>query len=300
MYDWLTVNKLSLNTKKTKYMAFHNHQKKLENCSTCSFLTYEPSKIIINNIPIEKVKTHLFLGIKIHENISWDDHINSIATKISKTIGILRCIKSYMSVHILKTIYNSLVLPYLQYGILIWGFTCQRLETLQKKCIRLISKAYPYEHTEKLFKSLNILKIMDIFKYKCLILFYKFKHNSLPVYLSNLFSYFTPNNIYPIRSHESRIMQEPYCKLRSTENCIRFLLPKTINNLNEDELLLCDANNINLFKTKLKKYMIANYSDLACDIENCYPCMRILFYPNYLSILMQHINIFAYLYRFTP
>ena len=141
---------------------------------------------------------------------------------------------------------------------------------------------------------------MDIFKYKCLILFYKFKHNSLPDYLSNIFSYYIPNNVYSIRSHENKIMQEYYCKLITTENCLRFLLPKTINNLCADELLVFEANNIDTFKIKLKKYFISNYSDLACDIENCYPCMRILFYPSYLSRIMQHINIFAYLYRVIP
>ena len=180
----------------------------------------------------------------------------------------------------------------------VWRFECQRLEILQKKCIRLIVNCYPYEHTEKLFKSLNILKIGDIFKYKCLILFYKFKYDSLPIYLSDIFSYFIPNNVYSIRSHENKILQEPYCKLKTTENCLRFSLPKTINNLCEDEIILLNADNINIFKNKLKKYILANYSDLACDNNDCFACMRILFYPNYLSIIMQHINIFAYIYRF--
>ena len=298
LYDWLAINKLSLNAKKTKYMVFHNHQRKLDNCHHCSFLVEQPSKIKINNIPIEKVKTHIFLGITLHENLSWNDHIQYIANKISKTIGIIRCIKSYIPLNILKTIYNSLIMPYLQYGILVWGFECQRLEILQKKCIRLIVNCYPYEHTEKFFKSLNILKIGDIFKYKCLILFYKFKYDSLPIYLSDIFSYFIPNNVYSIRSHENKILQEPYCKLKTTENCLRFSLPKTINNLCEDEIILLNADNINILKNKLKKYILANYSDLACDNDDCFACMRILFYPNYLSIIMQHINIFAYLYRF--
>ena len=188
-------------------------------------------------------------------------------------------------------------MPYLQYGILIWGFDCQRLETLQKKCIRLISNSYPYAHTEKLFKSLNILKIMDIFKYKCLILFYKFKHESLPDYLLNIFSYFTANNAYSIRSHENKILQEFYCKLKSTEKCVRFLLLKTINDLPKNLLFLFNINNINTFKFKLKTHMIANYSDSSCAIANCHPCMRKLFYPNYLSEFMQLINIFAYHYR---
>ena len=30
IYDWLAVNKLSLNPKKTKYMLFHHHNKKFQ------------------------------------------------------------------------------------------------------------------------------------------------------------------------------------------------------------------------------------------------------------------------------
>ena len=60
LYNWLCINKLALNTKKTKYMVFHTPQRKLHNSKKCSFLISEPSKIKINNIPIEKVKTHIF------------------------------------------------------------------------------------------------------------------------------------------------------------------------------------------------------------------------------------------------
>ena len=166
-------------------------------------MTSEPSKIKINNLPIERVKTHIFLGIKLHENLSWKEHINSIYNKISKNVGILSRLKSYVPSETLKTIYNSLVMPYLQYGILVWGFECQRLQTLQKKCIRLVTNSYEFEHTEKLFKSLKTLKILDISKYKCLILFHKFKNNSLPTYISNIFSYFSVNNVHSLRFQDN-------------------------------------------------------------------------------------------------
>ena len=64
----------------------------------------------------------------MHENLSWNNHINNIANKISKTIGILRHIKTYIPLNVLKTIYNSLAMPYLQYGILVWAFDCDKLE----------------------------------------------------------------------------------------------------------------------------------------------------------------------------
>ncbi|XP_065639571.1 uncharacterized protein LOC136072316 [Hydra vulgaris] len=76
---WFKVNKLSLNTEKTKYILFHsNHQK--------NNIPRMLPLLKIDNINIERTKTVKFLGIIIDETISWKAHINTINTKISKTM----------------------------------------------------------------------------------------------------------------------------------------------------------------------------------------------------------------------
>ena len=52
-------------------------------------------------------------------------------------------------------IYNSLFLPHLNYSILAWGFTSDRILVLQKQAIRLISSAGFRAHTEPLYKELQ-------------------------------------------------------------------------------------------------------------------------------------------------
>ena len=59
IYDWLAVNKLSLNLKKTKwgaYMLFHHHNKKLPNNISLQ----------INSTEIERVTNFIFLGVTIN------------------------------------------------------------------------------------------------------------------------------------------------------------------------------------------------------------------------------------------
>ena len=80
--DWLTSNKLSLNVKKTKFMVFHTHQKVVH---------YQILKI--NNIPIEQVKQFNFLGLIIDSTLKWNSHVNHIALKVSRVIGILYRLK---------------------------------------------------------------------------------------------------------------------------------------------------------------------------------------------------------------
>ena len=64
--DWLALNKLSLNAKKTKMMIFHYHQKRITNLDL---------RLYINKTRIKQVKEFNFLGIVFDECISWKDHI---------------------------------------------------------------------------------------------------------------------------------------------------------------------------------------------------------------------------------
>ena len=85
IYDWLAVNKLSLNARKTKSMIFHTRGSKLD---------FIP-KIYINNTEIERVVGFNFLGLNMNENLSWKSHVDKIANKISKYSGILCRLKHF-------------------------------------------------------------------------------------------------------------------------------------------------------------------------------------------------------------
>ena len=78
---WLKLNKLSLNSQKTKLMLFHRKQKHIDDVS-----------VIINGTKIERVlrvASFNFLGIMLDENLSWKSHIEMVGNKISKVTGIL-------------------------------------------------------------------------------------------------------------------------------------------------------------------------------------------------------------------
>ena len=143
--EWLKLNRLSLNVVKSKFMMFHMPQKK-----------FSSLLLTIDNTQIERVTTFNFLGITLHENLKWDAHVHHISNKISRVIGIISRLKNYIPAHILLTLYNSLILPHLYYGILMWGYhNTERIFRLQKKAIRVISNSAYNAHSEPLFKSLK-------------------------------------------------------------------------------------------------------------------------------------------------
>ena len=142
MNIWLKLNKLTLNTTKTKSMVFHRKQKQIE-----------PLHFSIDREVIENVSTFNFLGITLDESLTWKNHIDLIKiNKISKTIDVFYRLTKTFPEKILVTLYNSLIASHLNYGILEWGIVATRLEKIQKKAIRLITNSKYNAHTNPLFK----------------------------------------------------------------------------------------------------------------------------------------------------
>ena len=108
--EWLNINKLSLNKRKSNYMTFQmpNNTK----------LTLS---LKINNIDIEKVEEFNYLGLTIDTNLNWKKHIKQISNKCSKTIGILNRLKHMLPLEIKIMLYNALLLPHIN-CFTTWGY----------------------------------------------------------------------------------------------------------------------------------------------------------------------------------
>ena len=62
--DWLKLNELSLNEKKTKCMMFYSQQREVPNI-----------KLSMNNTDLEPITDFNFLGIIINKHVKWNNHI---------------------------------------------------------------------------------------------------------------------------------------------------------------------------------------------------------------------------------
>ena len=144
--DWLAVNKLSLNIRKTKYVIFHAINKRIEGVIP----DFE-----IDGIPLDRVKNFNLLGLQLNENMSWKPHIDSLSNKLAKCAGVLNRLKSVLPAPILRTLYFSMVQSGMMYCLLTRGFYYYRLEKLQKRFVRMISFSENNAHCEPLFTALD-------------------------------------------------------------------------------------------------------------------------------------------------
>ena len=141
----------------------------------------DPVSITVNNQIINEITETKFLGVILDNKLCWDAHIKHISNKMSKSVSILKMLKHTFPTNALKTIYHSLIYPYFNYCNLIWGSAAnshlQSLTLIQKKCIRIISKAGYYDHTEPLFKEQKILTVPEIYEYNCTKFIYQCYNN---------------------------------------------------------------------------------------------------------------------------
>ena len=97
------------------------------------------------------------------DNDHISSHIDHIASKISKIVGILARIRHHVPFNILLQIYRSLIFPYTLYGIPVWGQAAQRdlekILILQKRALRLIFFSNNRTHAIPLFITSNILPV---------------------------------------------------------------------------------------------------------------------------------------------
>ena len=214
--------------------------------------------IKISNQNIERKEVVKFLGMYIDEKLDWHEHLNYIKNKLHSAIYAMKKTKHLLSTQHLTTLYYSLIYPYLDYGISLWGSTytsyINKLNVLQKKAIRIITKVNYNEHTNPLFKSQKILKLNEIYKLKIAKYMFSFTKNTLPVPLSIIIICNSTIHTYNTRNVNNPHMYRTRTNIAT--KCLRHKGPDIWYKL-PDELKLAKSQNI--FTHRLKRYLLSNY-----------------------------------------
>ena len=244
--DWFKANKLSINVAKSKYMIFKPRQNKLS-----IHLSIE-----VNSYKLEKVVVVVFLGVILDEHLSWKSHISHVANKISKSIGIIYRASFNLLKSSLRILYYSLVYPYLQYCVSVWGSTytsnLNRLVLLQKRIIRILAKVPFDAHTDPIFKEFQLLKFEEIYFLQLGIFMSKYSIHSLPKNFDDMFPRI--NEIHGYNTRRARDFYLTKCRTKMRQFSIIYQGPLFYNSLSSD---IRDASSLSIFKSKLKFYLLS-------------------------------------------
>ena len=182
--NWSRENGLIVNCSKTNVMVFGTSQRLAK-------ASRPVLKMSESFLPVKDLSK--YLGVIFYSNLNWHGHIDTIASKVSRRLGLLSRIRKYISTDVCKQLHNSIVQPLYEYCDILWSNSdktyLDRLLRLQKRGARIIVKRKIREvSSEQLYKELGWLPLTERWTFhKCLQVFHCI-NGFCPSYLLNLFS----------------------------------------------------------------------------------------------------------------
>ena len=125
------------------------------------------------------------------------NRISLLSVIVSKVIGVLCKSRRYLPLNTLKTLYNSLFLPYINYCSLIWE---KPLYVLKKKAVRVITFSPPRTSSKPLFSKHNILSLYSIYKFHVACFVFSHFNSLLPTPVSSILHFHSEYHDYMTRS----------------------------------------------------------------------------------------------------
>ena len=215
--------------------------------------------MIIDQKEIDQVEHTKFLGIVVDQNLSFNKHIQYVKGKVSRGIGILYKCRLFFNEKTRLSLYNAFIYPYFNYCIIVWGNTfdsyLKPLSVAQKRAVRLIVGARKYDHTDPIFKSLNIMRLKQIYIFAVQTFLFRFHRNLLPSFFDE---FYQCNKVY--HNHDTRnqtSFRTPLIKSFPASRSVRVSGVPIFNYFTK--LLKTDCSIIT-YKIHLKKHILGNES----------------------------------------
>ena len=147
--NWISLNYLTLNIRKCCYMIFTRKR----------FTTLPTTPLMVNNLALAKVDSFKYLGVNLSANLSWSEHVNCIAMKTRRLVGLLyRRFYCYLDSHVMVKLYITFIRPHLEYACTVWSSYLQKdiqaLENVQKFAFRVCTGQWSMDY-ETLLSFLN-------------------------------------------------------------------------------------------------------------------------------------------------
>ena len=160
-------------------------------------------KVTINGSPLDYSTSAKFLGITFDSHLSFKNHTENVISGLSKIKGVIRRVQHFTYGSVLHSIYNSFALPFITYGIELWGSSIKtrvsKISELQLSIIKRFSHTIPPDKKprefDRLYRSQVCLKMFH---------YHKCNHGS---YFPALVDSLLPNHIVasrqPTETHSS-------------------------------------------------------------------------------------------------
>ena len=189
------------------------------------------------------------MGIDIDDKLSFSNHVVSIASRISRCSGVIFRSSVYVNFSILRSLYFSLVYPYISYCVNVWGASSignsKRMSTTQNRILKLFKKLNPNS---------NQLEFQDLHKYSVAVSAYRY-------YVLKSSAYFHDKmlRLIPSHSHDTRHIDQNNLNLPSLRKalCQKQFFHQSIIIWNSLPLYIRRSPTLARFKKELKNFYLS-------------------------------------------
>lgn len=159
IYKWTCANKIKINVDKTKFIIF-SYRKEF----------HLSGPIVVGNEMIQQTDSVKFLGIILDQNLNFSLHVHSVASKLSRVLGLLNRLRRFFPLSVMLSLYYSLIYPHITYGVEVWysaapKYVIREIEVLQRKVVRILCNLEYNAHTSHHFTDMGILTLKSCFEF---------------------------------------------------------------------------------------------------------------------------------------
>ena len=238
--EWMRLNKLSANPKKTEYMIIGHPRR------TNKVEVSEP--LNLNDSEIKRVTKTKSLGVMVDEGLNWDDQFSKVKGKISGGLKSLKKLRNLISQSQLDHVYRTLIKCHLRYANVIWGSLpkskLNTLQRLQDRARSIIDKARLKDNW-----SHNWLTVEQLTKFDRSVMTYKIISRQCPESLWDKYHHRTQHSNY--RTRNCRDLQIPRNNLEYVKKGFHYSALKAWNDI---PINIRELPTLNRFKQQLKRY----------------------------------------------
>ena len=244
--QWMTSNKLKLNTDKTDVIP-------VGSTTTLSMINCQSATI--GNCTILFQSSVRYLGVEIDRTLSMQKHIGKICQAAFLELRRISTLRPYLSESATARLVNACITSRIDYcNSLLAGLPdvqISRLQSVQNSAARLILRKKKRDHVTPLLKQLHWLPVSFRWQYKLAVFAYQHFEKSLPHYLScTLHAYQPPRSL---RSSCGKRLDPPRRNLKTMgERAFSFQAPKVWNAL---PLEVRSKQTLPQFKSALKTHL---------------------------------------------
>jgi len=255
IFKWLSVNKLSLNEKKTEFLLFDSVDQHDELTIECNEVTFT----------IKECKETKYLGLILDSKLNFKSHVDYIIRKVMKRIGAMYRSKTLLPIKYRKMFANALMLPQFDYLDTIYcraGKTkLAELDTLYKKVAKIALNVPQTESSLNVYRDMKWLPLHLRRQLHLSNYMFRIIHDNCPTNFMNKFSYISGGS----RSGESCNL---YVNRSTSHKNFQYLGAKCWNNVPTDLRNLPDVKS---FSDSYKKQLLSSITtDPNYNVDNSY------------------------------